>query len=62
ATNQPTVLFEGEYSLTAKDNNLLARFELIGIPPAPSSVPQIAITFEIDANGILKVSAAADGT
>lgn len=45
-----------------KDNNLLGKFELSGIPPAPRGVPQIEVTFEIDANGILKVSAADKGT
>jgi heat shock protein 5 len=49
-------VYEGERSLT-KDNNLLGRFELSGIPPAPRGIPQIEVTFEIDANGILKVSA-----
>merc|ERR1712000_354038 len=46
----------GERGMT-KDNNLLGKFELSGIPPAPRGVPQIEVTFDIDANGILNVSA-----
>ena len=49
-------VFEGERSRT-RDNNLLGKFELSGIPPAPRGVPQINVVFDIDANGILNVSA-----
>lgn len=45
-----------------KDNNILGKFELTGIPPAPRGVPQIEVTFDIDANGILNVSAADKST
>ena len=64
ADQQPTVtiqVFEGERPM-AKDNHVLGKFDLTGIPPAPRGVPQIEVTFEIDVNGILRVSAEDKGT
>ena len=64
ADNQQTVtiqVFEGERPMT-KDNHILGKFDLNGIPPAPRGVPQIEVTFEIDVNGILRVGAEDKGT
>jgi molecular chaperone DnaK len=64
ADNQPAVtirVFQGERAMSA-DNKLLGNFDLVGLPPAPRGIPQIEVTFDIDANGILNVSAKDMGT
>ena len=64
ADNQPSVeihVLQGERSM-AKDNRTIGKFHLDGMPPAPRGVPQIEVTFDIDANGILNVSAKDKGT
>lgn len=53
----PYQVFEGERSMT-RDNRLLGKFELSGIPPAPRGTPQVEVSFDVDANGILQVSEA----
>ena len=62
--NQPAVsirVLQGEREMAA-DNKILGNFELVGIPPAPRGTPQIEVTFDIDANGIVNVSAKDKGT
>ena len=64
ADNQPSVdihVLQGERKMAA-DNTTLGRFQLVGIPPAPRGIPQIEVTFDIDANGIINVSAKDKGT
>lgn len=68
----PTLIYNNEFQVEIKvhqgeremaaDNKLLGQFQLVGIPPAPRGVPQIEVTFDIDANGIVNVSARDKGT
>lgn len=60
-TRVEIVVFEGERAMT-KDNHQLGEFDLTDLPPAPRGVPQIEVTFEVDANGILQVSAEDTGS
>ena len=60
-TSVEIVVCQGEREMAA-DNKVLGRFQLVGIPPAPRGIPQIEVTFDIDANGIVNVSAKDKGT
>ena len=60
-TSVEIVVCQGEGEMAA-DNKVLGRFQLVGIPPAPRGIPQIEVTFDIDANGIVNVSAKEKGT
>ena len=60
-TSVEIVVCQGEREM-AKDNKTLGRFQLVGIPPAPRGIPQVEVTFDIDANGIVNVHAKDRGT